>query len=78
MSIDLLDINDIRTAIASKIYQSKLEMSKNYKPLSFLSIVVLYVVINEIIEILQVSKRANLDNSDKENVCSWFILLYWK
>ena len=67
MSIDLLDINDIRTAIASKIYQSKLEMSKNYKPLSFLSIVVLYVVINEIIEILQASKRANLDNSDKEN-----------
>ena len=76
MSIDLLDINDIRTAIASKIYQSKLEMSKNYKPLSFLSIVVLYVVINEITEILQASKRANLDNSDKETVCKRFILLY--
>ena len=70
MSIDLLDINDIRTAIASKIYQSKLEMSKNYMPLSILSIVVLYVVINETIEVLQASKRGNLDNSDKENVCS--------
>ena len=70
MSIDLLDINDIRTAIASKIYKSKLEMSKNYMPLSFLSIVVLYVVINETIEVLQASKRGNLDNSDKENVCS--------
>ena len=70
ISRDLLDINDIRTAIASKIYKSKLEMSKNYMPLSFLSIVVLYVVINETIEVLQASKRGNLDNSDKENVCS--------
>ena len=58
------------------MYKSNLDINKNYMPLSFLSNAVLYVVINETIEVLQVSKRATLDNSDKETVCKRFILLY--
>ena len=75
-SRDLLDINKIRKAISSEFYKSDLDMDNNYMPLSFLSIAVLYVVINETIEVLQCSKRATLDNSDKETVCKRFILLY--
>ena len=75
-SRDLLDINKIRKAISSEFYKSDLDMDNNYMPLSFLSIAVLYVVINETIEVLQGSKRATLDNSDKETVCKRFILLY--